>query len=133
VAEVRVLCERVSLFGLFICGNRDFFAKLGAEQVIRPNFKTKRKETANKSTAYITSLFFGRTGAATPERRLPVERNRKSHRQKQAILLGERPPRVDRPGLRYPKQTSAAFAFGAIRPQADPACIDMCPPPIQLL
>jgi hypothetical protein len=36
VAEVPVLCERVSVFGLLISGNREFLIKSGAEQVIRP-------------------------------------------------------------------------------------------------
>src|SRR5262249_29447544 len=49
-------------------------------------------------------LHHRRTGAATPERRLPVERNRKSRRQKQAMLLGGRPPRVDRPTFVIPNR-----------------------------
>ena len=74
------------------------FAKLGCgtgdSDVI--SRRSEKKLQANP-IAYITSLFFGRTGAATPEKRLPVERNRKIPRQKQAMLLGGRSPRGDRP------------------------------------
>jgi hypothetical protein len=36
LAEVPVLCEPVSNFGLLISGNREFLMNWGAEQVIRP-------------------------------------------------------------------------------------------------
>jgi len=69
-------------FGLLICGNRDFLIDWGADS----DLISKRGERKlQKIKPLHNLLFFGRTGLVTPQRRLPVERNRKSHRQKQAM------------------------------------------------
>jgi hypothetical protein len=70
LVEVPVLCEPVSLLTLLICRNRDFFVNRGLNRRSDPILRTRRKENCPKSIAYMISLFFGRTGLVTAQKRL---------------------------------------------------------------